>query len=482
MTENKPKQWLRVAGARAVGALRDSVRFVGEKAQSAHVRLGVTGLTGAGKTVFTTALAHALIHARHAPTELAFLDVANRGHIVDVAIEALPGLAPFPVERNVELLMAGKAEWPAPTKALSGVRIVLRFAAQGPLRRASPEAALKVDIVDYPGEWLVDLPLLDQDYRTWSLATWARLADAGNDKARALSEVWWKAPDAVPDLDGLDARAIAYGRLMRELKGDRFGWAWLTPGRGLTWSETEWLQSGCAFFPLPPEGLVPSPAYAALAKRYQRYVDTLVKPFYRQYLRELDRQIVLVDLLGALARGPDSFHGMREALARILEHFRYGGLRLLQPLLGRRIGRVMVAATKADLVTASQLPALRSLLRETVDWHVMQKLKDYQFAVEDRAQYFIGCLASIVSTEERLATFGNVQVPVLKGRVIGAAEEQILVPSDVPPSLPPPAHWPERGYKYYPFEPPDLLPHETRAFPHRGLDKALQFLIGDKVA
>jgi hypothetical protein len=477
MTESTAKRWIDAV----VRAMRDSVRFVGEKAQSSHVRLGVTGLSGAGKTVFTTALAHALIHARRAPHELAFLDVANRGHVVDAAIEALPGLPLFPVERNAAQLAAPAPEWPAATKALSGVRIVLRFAPQGLLRHAAPEAELKIDIVDYPGEWLVDLPLLDQDFPAWSAATWARLAHAGGDGARALCRAWCADANAVPGADGIDARARTYGRLMRELKGDRFGWAWLTPGRSVTWGEDEWIASGCAFFPLPPDAPGPGPAAAALGLRYRRYVETLVKPFYRDHLRNLDRQIVLVDLLGALARGPESFHGMREALGRILEHFRYGGRRLLQPLLGRRIGRAMVAAAKADLVTASQLPALRSLLRETVDWTVMKKLEDYQRATENRTDYFIGCLASIVSTEERLATFGGAQVPVLRGRVQGAAEEQILVPSDVPPALPAPARWPERGYKYYSFVPPDLSRFAERAFPHLGLDKALQFLIGDKV-
>jgi predicted YcjX-like family ATPase len=477
MVETKASQWLRAAA----DAVRRSVRFVGEKAQSSHVRLGVTGLTGAGKTVFTTALAHALIHARNEPAQLAFLDVANEGHIVGVDVLPLPGVPLFPVERNVALLTAAAPLWPEPTLALSGVRIVLRFAPQGLLRHAAPEAELKIDIVDYPGEWLVDLPLLGQDFRAWSLATWSRLADPGNDEARALSRAWCEDADAAPSPDRLDARAITYGRLMRKLKGDRFGWAWLTPGRGLTWSEAEWIASGCAFFPVPTAALMPGPAYGALNERYKRYIEAHVKPFYRHHLRNLDRQIVLVDLLGALARGPGSFHGMREALGKILEHFRYGGWQILKPLLGRRIGRAMVAATKADLVTASQLTALRSLLRETVDLSVMPKLKDYQHATEDRAEYFIGCLASILSTEERIGTFGTAQVPVLRGRVLGAAQEQILVPSDVPPHLPAPAHWPARGYKYYPFEPPDLSAYTQRSFPHLGLDKALQFLIGDKV-
>jgi len=478
MTESTAKRWLRATGT----AIRNSLETAGAAALSSHVRLGVTGLSGAGKTVFTTALAHALIHAHDQPDELAFLDVASRGRIAGVAVEALPGLAAFPVEANAAQLATSAPIWPAPTQGLSGLRIVLRFAPQGIRRRVAKEAELRIDIVDYPGEWLVDLPLLDQDYRAWSTATWQALAEAEMSGARTVAQSWCKAADAVPAPVGVDDRARAYARLLRGLKGDRFGWAWLTPGRILTSSEDEWLAGGSAFFPMPPEGLVPGHVFAELERRYARYVESQVKPFYRDHLRNLDRQIVLVDLLGALARGPESFHGMRRALGAILAHFRYGGWRVLAPLLGRRIGRVMVAATKADLVTSSQLPALRSLLRETVDWSVMEQLRDYQDAVENRTHYAIGCLASIVSAEERLAPFGGAQFPVLFGRILGASENEHVVPSAVPPALPKPAQWPAAGYKYFPFQPPDLSAFEDRAFPHHGLDKAMQFLIGDKVS
>ena len=34
---------------------------------------------------------------------------------------------------------------------------------------------LTLDIVDYPGEWLLDLPLLDKSYEQWSAETLAHL-------------------------------------------------------------------------------------------------------------------------------------------------------------------------------------------------------------------------------------------------------------------------------------------------------------------
>jgi predicted YcjX-like family ATPase len=476
-----PRRWLHVAR----DAVQRSVRTAAELAQSSHIRLGVTGLSGAGKTVFTTAFAHALAHLRNNPAELALLDVAmaRDRRIVRVALEEMRGLPRFPVEENVRKLLAAMPAWPEATHGLSGVRVVVRFAPRGLVGRIAEEAVLRIDIVDYPGEWLVDLPLLRQDYRLWSIATWNDLANEGTEEGRALGRAWREAADAAPAPGGIDRRALSYGRLLRELKGDRFGWSWLTPGRGLTWSEQEWLASGCAFFPLPPEALASGPTFHALNQRFNRYVDTLVKPFYRDHLRNLDRQIVLVDLLGALSRGPDSFHGMRRALGAILAHFRYGGgWRVLRPLLGRRIARVMVAATKADLVTEGHRPALRSLLRETVDWSVMEKLKDYQEVVQGRTHYAVACLASIASSTEEIGQHGEIEFRLLRGRAFGGGgEEEKIVPSPVPPSLPKLAAWPARGFKYYLFDPPDLSAYAESAFPHYGLDAAMRFLIGDKV-
>jgi predicted YcjX-like family ATPase len=46
---------------------------------------------------------------------------------------------------------------------------------------------LNIDIVDYPGEWLLDLPLLDLTYEAWS-ANMLRLTE--REPRRRLADQW----------------------------------------------------------------------------------------------------------------------------------------------------------------------------------------------------------------------------------------------------------------------------------------------------
>ena len=77
--------------------------------------------------------------------------------------------------------------WPHSTRRISEVRIRLEFERATGLR-AGP-AALIIDIVDYPGEWLLDLPLLDKTFAQWSKETLEASATA----ARATLAADWRA-------------------------------------------------------------------------------------------------------------------------------------------------------------------------------------------------------------------------------------------------------------------------------------------------
>ncbi len=82
----------------------------------------------------------------------------------------------FPYKRNIEQMAATPADWPAPTADISEIEIEVRFVPAGAagfvLRRiGSGVATLKLKIIDYPGEWLLDLPLLTQSYADWSRST-----------------------------------------------------------------------------------------------------------------------------------------------------------------------------------------------------------------------------------------------------------------------------------------------------------------------
>src|SRR5260370_18652169 len=124
------------------------------------VRLGVTGLSRSGKTVFITALVHGLMHGSRFPV---FEPVAS-GRIARARLAPQPddAVPRFDYEGNLRALV-GARRWPESTERLSELRLVIDYQSQRGAART-----LTLDIVDYPGEWLLDLPLLSKDYQQWS--------------------------------------------------------------------------------------------------------------------------------------------------------------------------------------------------------------------------------------------------------------------------------------------------------------------------
>ena len=140
-------------------------------------RIAVTGLQRAGKTVFVTSFVHALLHAKDAPIE-AFPFFPWRERVRAVELLDIPGLPRFPYAERLADLLAEPPRWPAPTEGLSGVRVRLRLAPAPQLSRLLEPQTLHLDLIDYPGEWLLDLPLLALDYEQWSVEM-EELANAG---------------------------------------------------------------------------------------------------------------------------------------------------------------------------------------------------------------------------------------------------------------------------------------------------------------
>src|SRR3984957_4582611 len=124
------------------------------------VRLGVTGLSRAGKTVFITALIHGLTRGGRFPVFEAFAS----GRI------ARARLAPQPADAGPRFNYEGhfptlidERRWPNSTVDISELRLVIDYQ-----RHNGADRTLTLDIVDYPGEWLLDLPLLNKSYEQWS--------------------------------------------------------------------------------------------------------------------------------------------------------------------------------------------------------------------------------------------------------------------------------------------------------------------------
>src|SRR5689334_18444767 len=132
----------------------------GEHLFNPTIRLGVTGLSRAGKTVFITALVHGLTRGGRFPVFEAFAT----GRIARARLEPQPddGVPRFAYEGHLRNLIEERI-WPSSTVDISELRLVIDYQ-----RQNGADRTLTLDIVDYPGEWLLDLPLLAKSYAQWS--------------------------------------------------------------------------------------------------------------------------------------------------------------------------------------------------------------------------------------------------------------------------------------------------------------------------
>ena len=136
-----------------------------------HVKLAVTGLSGSGKTAFITALVKHLT-SQASDKNLPFFDVMReRRHIATKVVpqEALK-VPTFNYTRALNALLPsdGEPTWPPSTERINTLRLAIKYQSNAGLRgHFSPQSTLYLDIIDYPGEWLLDLPMLEQSYAQW---------------------------------------------------------------------------------------------------------------------------------------------------------------------------------------------------------------------------------------------------------------------------------------------------------------------------
>ncbi len=449
--------------------LRNHVR----RGLDTQLRLAVTGLSQAGKTAFITSLAAQL---QHPDAALEWLGAAREQRLLGARRLPQPdlGIPRFPLDEALEALQSDPPRWPEPTRGLSEMRLAIRYRrGQGLQRYWAEDATLYLDVFDYPGEWLLDLPLLTLSYAEWS----HQALQQARELRAGLSREWLQAaqrldPDAEADENRLAEVAALYTRYLHAAKAA--GFALIQPGRFILPGDLEGAPV-LQFFPAPwsSEQLaapVRSGSFrAALEKRYRHYRRSVIKPFYRDHFSRFDRQIVLVDCLSALNAGPQAVEDTRQALQAIMENFRYGRRDLLHRLFRSRIDRVVLAATKADHVTPEQHPRLLSLLRDLLA-EPQQLLRYHALSLHSL------CLAAVSATRAVSVDDGGKPHPALQGESL-RGESLLIYPGDVPERIPEPAVWQQHQFAFSAFRPP-RLPRQA-PLPHMRMDQVLEILIGD---
>ncbi|MGA7613410.1 MAG: YcjX family protein, partial [Xanthobacteraceae bacterium] len=323
------------------------------------LRLGVTGLSRAGKTVFITALVHGLIRGGRFPV----FEALSGGRIARAYLAPQPddAVPRFDYENHVRAL-ATERRWPEGTRHISELRLVIEYQSRGGATRT-----LTLDIVDYPGEWLLDLPLLGKSYEQWS----AQSLILSRQGPRAPLAAPWHAylatldPDAAEDEQAALKSAELFTAYLKACRDERYAMSLLPPGRFLMPGDLAG-SPALTFAPLELDGEEPARAHslhAMMARRFESYKDVVVRPFFHEHFVRLDRQVVLVDALAAFNAGPDAVRDLEGALAAILECFRAGRRTLLSQLVRPRIDRILFAATKADHLHHLNHDRLEAILR-----------------------------------------------------------------------------------------------------------------------
>lgn len=453
--------------------LLDQADDVREALQENNVRLGVTGLRRSGKTVFVTSLVENLLRGGRLP----FLDLmaSRRFQAARLRPQPDPDVPRFAVEIHRESLTGAESCWPDATRGISQLRVALRFTPMPSVWAWRGARTVNLDIIDYPGEWLLDLPLLQQDFTTWS--RFAR--DLATRPPRDGLSAGWRSfttaldPAAEADEAAVRQGAALYTDYLHACRAAPHHLSLVQPGRFVEPGDLAGAPL-LTFFPLEPPARTPGrhALWSLLEARYEAYRDTVVRRFFRDHFARLDRQIVLIDLLGALASGPDGVTDMQTALMACLEAFRHGNGSWLEWLTGRRIDRVLFAATKADHLAASQHLALRNLL----DAFIGEARASVRFegaTVESMALAAVKCTETVnVAREGR--TLACVQ-----GLAEGRERPTILYPGDLPASLAALTAHPEQRPNFLAFRPPPGLGNDGKGFANIRLDQALQFLLGD---
>jgi predicted YcjX-like family ATPase len=484
-----------------------AARSLAENLSGRTLRLGVTGLAGAGKTIFVTALVqHLTLAARRAAlgakTPLPVFRVHAEGRLLAGRLEPQPddAVPRFAYEEHLDVLTGpgGRSDdraWPQSTKRISELRLRLEYERVSGLGRRS-RAELSIDVVDYPGEWLLDLMLLEKSYQRWSQETLAASLSA----ARAPLAAEWRTyvqgldPNAAAEEDVAQRAAALFKAYLKASRAEPIAASALPPGRFLMPGDLEGsplltfspLSLG-AGAPLAPHSLA-----AMMARRYEAYRAHVVKPFFRDHFARLDRQIVLVDVLAALNGGPLALRDLEAALSDVLTAFRTGRNSLLSSLLRPKIDKILFAATKADHLNHVSHDRLEAILRRLTA-RAIARAENLGAAID------VVALAAVRATREANVGRGSTTLPAvigtpMKGERIGnevfdGETEAAIFPGQLP-SDPDEVFSADfaiaepRDYRFVRFRPPVAARDAAGMplpLPHIRLDRALQFLLGDRL-
>ncbi len=450
-----------------------------DRLRDRRICLGVTGFSGSGKSTFLTSFIHQLMHFPQA-TLPAFSPILQERILgAELHFPENGDRVSFDYASSIKSLSSSPPQWPLPTSGLSSLVIEIRYKPKKRLLSIPGKRLnrLFVEIRDYPGEWLLDLPMLGMSFFDWSHACAALYSSSP--RARLLGPLKQLMEDVDPfeQADEERIREISEHFLAFLQRCRESGLSLIQPGQLLLPGDEEYI--GNHFFPLmqvPSEEdarikSAPEDCYYRLFEsRYRNYIESRVKPFYQNSFSGIDRQVILVDLLGALNNGQECFEDLRMSLSQVLDSFQYGHNSLLLRLFRPRIEKVLFAASKIDQVLPEQHESSRALMSSLI-------YDAYRKARYKQVDTYCEVIASVRSTSTR--TYNNTShlVGTDQSGAVG-----LMSHPDIPDHIPVDDEWAVfNDWHLRKLNPPEGLRLEYgEGLPHIRLDTVMRELLGDK--
>ncbi len=428
-----------------------------------EVNLAVTGFSGAGKSTFITSLINQLLYVNKY-RNLPFWSVVEDGRFIASSLEELADrkVRRFDFSNNRQNLI--NREWPASTETTSGLSVHIKYRTSNRLLSSVKESlTLKLNIFDYPGEWLLDLVILKQSYPEW-----CRYAEKLLQQDDSIYNCWRQKLDAESfKVSSITDLSKAFAKKLKSLKSKGF---LVSPGRFVLPGDLDGAPI-LEFFPLPEDFLKRNDESSGelikiLTERFEDFKHNVVKEFFDSYFKSIDRQIMLVDCIQLLKLRDSDCEVVAEAIEELSSIFCYGESNALKRIWSPKIDKVLFAATKSDQVPSDQQHRLQSFI-ESLFYPTHNKLKFRNTQVS-----FL-TLSSVKCTESLVAEINGEQLHCIKGTLSENGEDMVVFPGLLPDTI--------ESIHNSDYDLPEYLPPLLRGqeIPHIRMGKLLEFIVGD---
>ena len=420
-------------------------------------KIAITGLSRSGKTVFITSLIDQLLHQK----KIAFTTSKHKAFKVSMQPPkaSVKRFDYYTFSKDIK----SYSKWPNGTDSITSTLLEIESKSSFSMLGNSK---FRIELIDYPGEWILDIAMLGLSYEEWSQKVILWMQNSNEELARGyLSEIEKLTQNSSGEL--LEKKLHnQYADMIRYFKKNHY--SNLTPGRFLMPSDLV----GDPMLLFAPVPLSDSPLHEVFKKRYKTYLKEIVKEIQLEHFKGFDKQIVLIDIVEALQNGSVYYKDMKDGLRSMLSLYEHKNKNFLSQWLSASINSVTFVATKADLVASSQHNNYLALLNEMVE--DIRKELDISHIKTD-----IQVIASVKCTQTLKEKHHGKTLSFIRG--IDAKDKNVveIYPGEIPSSFPSDEEWNPDKYAYEEFLPPKRSYKENEPFEHINMDRVIESIIGD---